>query len=358
MKTLKSTLLFIIFLAMIVGGRGFWLANYTDGYYPLSSFFADFVLFGLLMLGLYILNIAIESFIKKLLMKTGGISTFIGNIIVLIVIFPIVLVGIQLHPQRIISYQTPEKYGIDFESIEIKSGSLTLSGWFLPAKQSNAPCVIVVHGLNASKGHFLLPAKILHSNGFNVLLFDMRSHGHSDGQVISFGINEADDVKAAYDWVKARYPSQPVFALGYSMGGAAVLFAAAQYGIFEKIILDATFSRVEHVAKSTILKYAGPLKDIFWKSGKLLVWAATGIDVSKNQADENINKIGDRQLMLIHGTNDKMIPYHESQRLHALAKIKPAIWLVNGKGHTQAMTDPKYESKLIRFYQGTRVHSK
>ena len=352
MKTLKSILLFALFLAMIVGGRGFWLANYTDGYYPWSSFFADVVLFGLLMLGLYILNIAVESFIKRLFKKTGGVFTFIGNIIVLIVIFPIVLVCIQLHPQRVIGHQTPEKYDMTYESVEIKSGSLTLSGWFFPSKQDDAPVVIVVHGLNASKGHFLLPTKMLYSNGFNVLLFDMRAHGNSDGQVISFGINEADDVKSAYDWANAHYPEKPVYALGYSMGGAAVLFAAAQYGIFEKIVLDATFSRVEHVAKATILKYTGPLRNIFWNSGEFLIWAGTGIDVSKNQSDENINKIGDRQLMLIHGTSDKMIPYHESKRLYALATNKPVMWLVNGKGHTQAMSDPQYESKLINFFQG------
>ncbi len=53
------------------------------------------------------------------------------------------------------------------------------------------------------------------------------AHGNSDGRFTTFGCLEAEDVKTACDWVAARHPGQPIYALGYSMGGTAILRAAA-----------------------------------------------------------------------------------------------------------------------------------
>ena len=70
---------------------------------------------------------------------------------------------------------------------------------------SNAPVVIVVHGLRVSKydPDMLTVAGMLHKTGFNVLLFDLRDHGKStieDGRV-SIGTKEYRDVIASVDWL-------------------------------------------------------------------------------------------------------------------------------------------------------------
>ena len=71
-----------------------------------------------------------------------------------------------------------------------------------------APVVIVTHGLNGCKcdPNALTVAGMLHRNGFNVLLYDMRNHGQSDidnGRA-AIGNKEFQDVLGAWDWLIAE----------------------------------------------------------------------------------------------------------------------------------------------------------
>ena len=54
--------------------------------------------------------------------------------------------------------------------------------------------VIVCHGLASNKSNHLLLARELVPHGYNVLIFDFRAHGESDGQLTSLGDLERRDV--------------------------------------------------------------------------------------------------------------------------------------------------------------------
>ena len=80
-----------------------------------------------------------------------------------------------------------------YENVTISSRTegIELDCWWIPANDSviqPAPTVVQIHGLRASKAGYamLIVAGMLHDNGFNVLLVDLRDHGHStieDGRV-------------------------------------------------------------------------------------------------------------------------------------------------------------------------------
>ena len=53
-----------------------------------------------------------------------------------------------------------------------------------------------------------------------------------------------DDVKAAHDWLKMRYPDRRIDVVGYSMGAAAAVRAARTYGLFDRMVLDSCFARL------------------------------------------------------------------------------------------------------------------
>jgi pimeloyl-ACP methyl ester carboxylesterase len=63
--------------------------------------------------------------------------------------------------------------------IPSRDAGIELAGWWLPSAQADAPAVIVVHGVAACRRDHtvLLPAGMLHRNGFSVLLVDYRDHG-------------------------------------------------------------------------------------------------------------------------------------------------------------------------------------
>ena len=73
------------------------------------------------------------------------------------------------------------------EAVSFESGSGSrLSGWFLRG-QPHRGGVLLMHGIRANRLEMLGRARMLHGNGFSVLLFDFQAHGESPGQYLTFG---------------------------------------------------------------------------------------------------------------------------------------------------------------------------
>ncbi len=119
--------------------------------------------------------------------------------------------------------RTPEEYGLEYEEIsfETKDG-VTINGWFIPADSDKV--IISNHfspanrygfaghleGLDFAGGfevNFLPRYKALHDAGYNVLAYDLRSHGESgqgENGVSGVGYFEWQEVLASLDYVKNR----------------------------------------------------------------------------------------------------------------------------------------------------------
>jgi len=65
-------------------------------------------------------------------------------------------------------------------------------------------------------------AKALHAAGLPVLRFNFRGAGLSQG-AYDEGRGEQDDVRAALDWLAARYPGVPLLVAGFSFGAWVAL---------------------------------------------------------------------------------------------------------------------------------------
>src|SRR5246127_3892755 len=69
--------------------------------------------------------------------------------------------------------------------IEFDAEGVTLRGWFYPAVGSNGPgpAVVMAHGFSAVKAMYLDSfAEVFAAAGLNVLVFDNRCFGASDGE--------------------------------------------------------------------------------------------------------------------------------------------------------------------------------
>ncbi|HEV2388703.1 MAG TPA: alpha/beta fold hydrolase [Candidatus Acidoferrales bacterium] len=67
-------------------------------------------------------------------------------------------------------------------------------------------------------------ARALHRLGLPVLRFNFRGAGLSDGEHDE-GRGEIDDVRAALDWLAARFPAKPIVLAGFSFGAVVGLRA-------------------------------------------------------------------------------------------------------------------------------------
>lgn len=88
-------------------------------------------------------------------------------------------------------------------------------------------------------------------------LFDLRNSGESDGGLTSLGLLEANDVKAAIQFVEEQLEPQPRLALvGHSMGAAASLLAGERAGA-DAIVSISSFTSIEDNVASAFENMTG-----------------------------------------------------------------------------------------------------
>jgi len=78
-----------------------------------------------------------------------------------------------------------------------------LESWYAKADSNAKGTVLLFHGHGSSKSGIIAEATAFHQMGWNVFVTDFRAHGNSEGEVCTIGANEAKDVKAAYDYIRA-----------------------------------------------------------------------------------------------------------------------------------------------------------
>jgi pimeloyl-ACP methyl ester carboxylesterase len=353
--------IWVFVLCGVYLGRAWLVAWRCGSRYPPADMAIDAGVLALLIVALRLLDQALSHAGRRLLGDQTGrrrvISGAVRGGLVFALAAPLLMSLLQFCPQRQACTRTPAALGLEFEEVWLSGNAGRIAAWYVPQAEPDRPVVLIAHGLGANKQVFLFAARIVHDLGFHAFLFDFRAHGDSQGRFTTFGYNEAEDVKTACDWIAARHPRQPIYALGYSMGGTAVLRAASKYGLFDRLALDATFADAGSAARNSVLRILGPLRTPAWHAGRCWGWIYTGIDLADHRPWQYAAQISPRPLLFIHGTADAMIPHTESQRLHTAAGPSSQLWLIDGFGHIQAANHPDYATRLRDFFAGDNERS-
>jgi pimeloyl-ACP methyl ester carboxylesterase len=139
--------------------------------------------------------------------------------------------------------RTPADVGIPFEALEIRtSDGVRLAGWITETAKPRGT-VALFHGMRHNREQMLSRVQFLAEAGYRCVTVDHRAHGESSGKRISFGWYEAEDVRAVERWIAASYPGERRFALGVSMGAAALCFAGSSCR-WEGVVLEGVYADV------------------------------------------------------------------------------------------------------------------
>jgi uncharacterized protein len=115
-----------------------------------------------------------------------------------------------------------------FESHRMKTrDGHEIGAWFVPGEE-DAPSVLLLHGIGASRSACLSRAELLATQGCAVLLISLRAHGDSTGELNDFGYGARHDIIAAVEFLEHRRPRTPILVHGLSMGAAAAVFASGE----------------------------------------------------------------------------------------------------------------------------------
>jgi len=236
--------------------------------------------------------------------------------------------------------------------------SITIRAWWVPGPTADGPAVVVVHGQGSCRRDptILVPAGMLHREGFGVLLIDMRDNGDStreDGRY-GFGSDEYRDVLGAWDWLVARgVPPGRIGLFGESGGAAAVMVTMGEdsrvaAGWEEAGAADLATVAVEEARRNGLPEILIP-GAIAW------MWLF-GDDVINRSPLKEAHRIGTRPFQVVHGTKDRRVALHHAKDLEAALQVaNPAsrAWLIDGAEHVQGpfLVTEEYQRRLGEFFR-------
>jgi fermentation-respiration switch protein FrsA (DUF1100 family) len=271
---------------------------------------------------------------------------FLALVVILIILSSFLNSYMILHPFKRPATLTPADYGMSYEEVTFESlDGLKLKGWLIPNNQSSS-LVIVCHGHGANKGDVLFAANFLHKNGYEILLFDFRAHGESEGTFASLGWLEPNDLKGAIEFVKNRTSPKNIGVLGFSMGGATAITTAGQTSEIRAVIADSAFAdRSKLITKA--VNFPQPLSDL-----TLFFVEMQGLDLDENLPVNYAEKITPNALLIIQGDKDHLVETEDAELLYSKAKDPKELWLIPETPHVRAyQTQGKeYQTKILTFF--------
>ena len=257
---------------------------------------------------------------------------------------------------------SPADFDLAFEDVEFQSGDgTTLRGWFVPARPASASrTVVICPGANGSMDADTAFLPWFHNFDLNVLIFNWRAHGRSDGHIVTLGYDERYDLIAAVEYAKAR-GAHKIGVLGLSLGGAVALSTAAICPDIDTVATDSAFVHIV-TAVAAGLSERGLSDGLAHPIARLLIITA-GLRLGKDlfQADPVrwIDRIAPRPLLLIYGERDPFAPRAEVELLYRRAGEPKEIWRVPQAAHREIQTlEPDaYRERLTRFFQDNLPYS-
>jgi fermentation-respiration switch protein FrsA (DUF1100 family) len=249
---------------------------------------------------------------------------------------------------------SPTDYGLAHEDVNFQSrDGLTLGGWFIPTGSARGT-VVFCHGHAGSMDPDIVYVPWLNKAGFNVLMFDFRAHGRSEGERVSLGYFERQDLLGAIDYLQSHGIGE-VGVLGFSMGGAVGLTAAAQNRAIRAVVSDGGFARLESAVLGWGLERNLPRWLALLVARLIIVVAGWRLGVHLSDADPIrwVAHIAPRAVFFVHGDRDPFVAVADVEALYARSGEPKALWRVAEADHRRVdrLYPDEYRQRIIRFFE-------
>jgi fermentation-respiration switch protein FrsA (DUF1100 family) len=220
--------------------------------------------------------------------------------------------------------------------------SIRLSGWFFRAAgarpQTPRPVIILCHGIWTGRRECLPLALRFQAAGYHVLTFDFRAHGSSGGRFTSVGHHETNDVLGAIEFLKERpeVDSARIGVVGFSMGAAAAIQAAARTADVAALVADSAYATFLDAARYSFRLVTRVPQFAF--APMAMRWAKwlVNVDASQLRPVDVIGRIAPRPVLIAHGGLDEIVPVQHAHSLFKAAGEPKELWIEPESHHVGA----------------------
>ncbi|MBR3357420.1 MAG: alpha/beta hydrolase [Solobacterium sp.] len=209
--------------------------------------------------------------------------------------------------------------------------------------------VLCAHGYRGTaEGDFCDKIRFLRDAGCDLLLIHQRACGESEGDAITFGARESQDI---LKWLDTIETDLPVYLYGISLGATSVLLCADRTERIAGIIADCGFSSMHailaYLGKRWMRLPAFPFLNIL--DGFCRVRAHFAMREADTADALRNTRI---PVLFFHGTEDAFVPPENSRRSYELCGSAKKLVLTEKAGHNGShLADPdKYEKEVLDFF--------
>lgn len=230
-----------------------------------------------------------------------------------------------------------------------------------PGDEEPRAYALFAHCFTCSKdlGAAVRIARGLAAAGLGVLRFDFTGLGHSEGEFenTNFSSN-VGDLLAAADWLREHHAA-PALLVGHSLGGAAVLAAAAEIDETAAVCTIGAPSEPAHVERLL----AGHTDAIEQEGEARLTLAGRTFTIKRQflediRAERLAERIGSlrRALLIMHSPQDTTVGIDNAQAIYEAARHPKSFISLAGADHllTDA-PDAEYAAAVLAAWAGRYV---
>lgn len=230
------------------------------------------------------------------------------------------------------------------EDVVIRSGGLSLAAYRAPATPSATGAarqgLVLCHGFpvgptvqsSGPGGYTELADRLAADTGWTVMTFNFRGTGRSEG---NFSLNGwLRDLQAATDSLLATEGVSDVWLCGFAAGGALALCAAGEDSRVRGVAAlsaPADFGDRAHDARRFVAqaRAVGVIRDPAFPPD-LEAWAS---ELREVRPLSLIGKIPPRPVLIVHGSNDEVVPVLDARALADAAEGQVELRVLVGASH-------------------------
>lgn len=245
--------------------------------------------------------------------------------------------------------------------VQNRKGLSLECSWWKPKNpqligQSSWPCVVCLHGNSSCRLEALQHVRLVLMRGITVFAFDFAGCGQSEGDHITLGYNERDDVQEVIKYLRQTEEVSTIALWGRSMGAATALLHGHRDPSIAALILDSPFASLEMVVRELIDRMPIRCKLGFMVNTAMgmvrrSVRKRTGMDILKLKPIENVHTCFIPSLFIA-GVNDELIDPHHTHDIYEAYAGDKNIVMIEGDHNSQR---PQYLADGISIFLYERL---
>jgi uncharacterized protein len=229
---------------------------------------------------------------------------------------------------------TGAELGRPFEDVYFSAADgIRLNAWFFPSSARpprSRQVALVCHGNGGNISHRLELARLLLQAGLNVMIFDYRGYGRSEGRPTEEGTYL--DAQAAYHWLVAKgFAPRNILAFGESLGGGIATELALRESV-GGLVLQSTYASIPALGAELF-----PWLPVRWLS-------SIKYDTLAKLPRVKV------PVLITHSREDGLIRFHHAEKNFAAANEPKMFWETNGDhNHSIKLDHARFTQGFERF---------